>query len=116
LGNTACAIGNSSSFVRDASFFGTPVVLVGTRQDGRESDVHVTRVAPVAAEITGAAMAQLRHGHYAPSALYGDGKVSERIAEVLAALKPYCQKRLAYSPHAPTQKEAQFDYQGVTLS
>lgn len=41
-------------------------------------------------------MMQLRHGRYAPSTLYGDGQVSERIAEVLAGLKPYTQKRLAY--------------------
>jgi len=96
LANTACAIGNSSSFVRDAGFLGTPVVLVGNRQDGREMDVHVTRVPAVAAEIVEATIAQLRHGRYAPSTLYGDGQVSERIAEVLATLKPYTQKRLAY--------------------
>jgi UDP-hydrolysing UDP-N-acetyl-D-glucosamine 2-epimerase len=96
LANTACAIGNSSSFVRDAGFFGTPVVLVGNRQDGRERDLHVTRVPPVAAEIAEAAMMQLRHGRYAPSTLYGDGQVSERIAEVLASLEAYTQKRLAY--------------------
>ena len=96
LANTACAIGNSSSFVRDASFFGTPVVLVGTRQDGRERDLHVTRVPPVASEIAETAMAQLQHGRYTPSTLYGDGKVSERVAEVLATLKAYTQKRLAY--------------------
>ena len=96
LANAACAIGNSSSFVRDAGFFGTPVVLVGTRQDGRERDVHVTRVPPVAAEITEAAAAQLQHGRYAPSTLYGDGRVAERIADVVATLKPYKQKRLAY--------------------
>ena len=42
LARTACAVGNSSSFVRDASFFGTPVVLVGRRQDGREMDERVT--------------------------------------------------------------------------
>jgi UDP-hydrolysing UDP-N-acetyl-D-glucosamine 2-epimerase len=96
LANTACAVGNSSSFVRDASLLGTPVVLVGARQDGRETDRHVIRVPPVAADITEAVTAQLRHGPYAPSALYGDGQVSERIAEVLAVLKPYSQKRLAY--------------------
>ena len=44
LMSTACAIGNSSSFVRDASYFGTPVVLVGDRQEGRETDIHVARV------------------------------------------------------------------------
>lgn len=96
LANTACAIGNSSSFVRDAGFLGTPVVLVGNRQDGREMDVHVMRVPAVAADIVEAAIAQLRHGRYAPSTLYGDGQVSERIAEVIATLKPYTQKRLAY--------------------
>ena len=37
LANAACAVGNSSSFVRDAGYFGTPVVLVGNRQEGRET-------------------------------------------------------------------------------
>ena len=46
LAKAACAIGNSSSFVRDAGYLGTPVVLVGRRQEGRETDSHVTHVAP----------------------------------------------------------------------
>jgi UDP-hydrolysing UDP-N-acetyl-D-glucosamine 2-epimerase len=96
LANAACAIGNSSSFVRDASFFGTPVVLVGKRQHGRETAEHVTPVAPVATEIVAASCVQLDHGRYAPSALYGDGYVSERIAEGLAGLRPYVQKHLHY--------------------
>jgi UDP-hydrolysing UDP-N-acetyl-D-glucosamine 2-epimerase len=96
LANTACAIGNSSSFVRDAGYFGTPVVLVGARQDGRETDVHVTRVPPLAERIETAARAQLEHGRYAPSTLYGDGRVSERVSEALARLQPYIQKRLHY--------------------
>jgi UDP-hydrolysing UDP-N-acetyl-D-glucosamine 2-epimerase len=96
LANASCAIGNSSSFVRDASFFGTPVVLVGNRQDGREMDVHVMRVAPVASEVTAALRAQLAHGRYAPSTLYGDGCISEQIAKALAHLTPYVQKRLYY--------------------
>jgi hypothetical protein len=32
LASAACAVGNSSSFVRDASYFGTPVVLVGNHE------------------------------------------------------------------------------------
>lgn len=96
LANTACAIGNSSSFVRDASYFGTPVVLVGGRQDGRETDVHVVRVKPVRDEIRDAILRQLAHGRYAPSTLYGDGHVSRRIADGLARLKPYVQKRLHF--------------------
>ena len=96
LATTACAVGNSSSFVRDASYFGTPVVLVGNRQEGREIDVHVMPVAPNRDEIAASVRAQLLHGRYAPSSLYGDGHVSERIAEALAKLNPYIQKRLHY--------------------
>jgi UDP-hydrolysing UDP-N-acetyl-D-glucosamine 2-epimerase len=96
LANAACAIGNSSSFVRDAGYFGTPVVLVGTRQEGRETDAHVARAAPVADEIQLAATEQLARGRYAPSTLYGDGQVSERIARALSEIELYVQKRLHY--------------------
>lgn len=96
LANASCAIGNSSSFVRDASFFGTPVVLVGSRQDGRETDVHVKRVGSKAIEIMAMIREQLAHGRYSPSTLYGDGHVSERIARALVYLTPYVQKHLYY--------------------
>lgn len=96
LANTACAVGNSSSFVRDAGYFGTPVALVGARQHGRETDQHVTRVAPVADDIEAAIRAQLAAGRYDPSTLYGDGYAAERIARKLAELEPYVQKRLDY--------------------
>lgn len=96
LANAACAVGNSSSFVRDASFFGTPVVLVGNRQRGRERGEHVTPVAPVAADVARATRDQLEHGPYPPSALYGDGHVSTRVAEKLVGLEPYIQKTLSF--------------------
>ncbi|MCU1275208.1 MAG: UDP-N-acetylglucosamine 2-epimerase protein [Bryobacterales bacterium] len=96
LSHAVCAIGNSSSFVRDASFFGTPVILVGNRQEGRETDQHVQSVNPVAREIEAATRFQLRHGRYAASTLYGDGRVSGRIAAAVAQLTPYVQKRLYY--------------------
>lgn len=104
LSHTACAVGNSSSFVRDASYFGTPIVLVGNRQDGREIDRHVMPVPVDAMQIVAAIRTQLARGPYAPSPLYGDGDVSNRIAEGLARLTPYVQKRLHYvhedSPNA----------------
>ncbi|MBI1760322.1 MAG: UDP-N-acetylglucosamine 2-epimerase (hydrolyzing) [Acidobacteria bacterium] len=96
LANTACAIGNSSSFVRDASYFGTPVVLVGKRQEGRETDVHVVPSVPQADAVLNAVRQQLAHSRYAPSTLYGDGHVAGRIAQALGALHPYVQKRLHY--------------------
>ncbi|NLH10451.1 MAG: UDP-N-acetylglucosamine 2-epimerase (hydrolyzing) [Holophagae bacterium] len=96
LANAACCVGNSSSFVRDASYFGTPVVLVGSRQDGREVDAHVMRVPPARELIRDGVRAQLAHGRYQPSTLYGDGHVSARIAQALVTLQPYIQKRLDY--------------------
>jgi UDP-hydrolysing UDP-N-acetyl-D-glucosamine 2-epimerase len=96
LANAACVAGNSSSFVRDASYFGTPVVLVGARQYGREIDTHVTPVVLDAQKIEAAIRSQLAHGPYHPSTLYGDGHVSERIADALARLDPYIQKCLHY--------------------
>ncbi|HYO82738.1 MAG TPA: UDP-N-acetylglucosamine 2-epimerase, partial [Bryobacteraceae bacterium] len=102
LGRAACAVGNSSSFVRDAGYFGTPVVLIGNRQEGRETDVHAMRVQPLTETIVSAIRSQLEHGHYAPSQLYGNGYVSEGIANALATLEPYLQKRLDYI-HQPLE-------------
>jgi UDP-hydrolysing UDP-N-acetyl-D-glucosamine 2-epimerase len=96
LATTVCAVGNSSSFVRDATYFGTPVVLAGNRQAGREVGEHLMAVPPVACELAAAIKTQLAHGRYAPSSLYGDGHVSGRIANALAGLTPYVQKRLCY--------------------
>jgi UDP-hydrolysing UDP-N-acetyl-D-glucosamine 2-epimerase len=96
LARAACAVGNSSSFVRDAGYFGTPVVLVGDRQEGRECDVHVAKVDARADAIAQAVREQLEHGAYPTSSLYGDGYVAERVAEALATLTPYVQKRLHY--------------------
>jgi UDP-hydrolysing UDP-N-acetyl-D-glucosamine 2-epimerase len=97
LANTACAVGNSSSFVRDAGYFGTPVVLVGNRQNGRETDEHAIRVPCELEAIAETVKKQLAHGRYKPSNLYGDGYVSERIAAEIARLVPYKQKQLAYT-------------------
>ena len=96
LSNATCAVGNSSSFVRDASFFGTPVVLIGDRQEGRECAENVLHVDSGQKTILEAIQAQIRRGRYPPSRLYGDGGASKRIANHLASLKPFVQKRLGY--------------------
>ena len=96
LKSTACAVGNSSSFVRDSSFSGVPVVLVGNRQAGREHGPNVLPVEPDTDSIEKAVRAQLQNGRYEPSTLYGDGKASGRIVEALANIDLYSQKLLAY--------------------
>ena len=96
LARSACAVGNSSSFVRDSSFYGTPVVLVGDRQKGREKGSNCINVSYKKDLILDGVRKQLDHGHYVPSKLYGDGNASSKIADILSSLPVYHQKRLSY--------------------
>ncbi|MBX2811706.1 MAG: UDP-N-acetylglucosamine 2-epimerase (hydrolyzing) [Myxococcales bacterium] len=96
LASAQCAVGNSSSFVRDASFFGTPVVLVGQRQAFRERGDHVRPVSVDRTAIAEALAIQLEHGRYPPSELYGNGHVADQAAKAIAVAQIYAQKSLHY--------------------
>jgi UDP-hydrolysing UDP-N-acetyl-D-glucosamine 2-epimerase len=96
LKRAACAVGNSSSFIRDSTFSGTPVVLVGDRQVGREHGDNLVAVSPVSMDIANAVRSQLQHGRYAPSTLYGNGTASVQIVEKIKMFVPYRQKMLQY--------------------
>ena len=96
LANAACMIGNSSSGIREGSFLGSPYVNLGSRQNGREKDVNVTDVPHDVDAIVAAVEAQVAHGRYPGSKLYGDGKAGERIAGILADADVTIQKQLTY--------------------
>ena len=84
LNNSLCIIGNSSSSIREASRTGTPSVVVGYRQNGREFSDNVSYLPDFNSEsISNAIRKQIKHGKYAPSNLYGDGFAGKRIAEIL---------------------------------
>lgn len=93
---TACLVGNSSSGIREGAFIGTPVVNVGTRQDGRERGSNVIDVGYNSREIAEAMRYQIEHGPYPRETIYGDGKAGERIADVLARTDIRIQKRITY--------------------
>lgn len=93
LARAAVALGNSSSFIREGAFFGTPVVLVGSRQQKRERGNNVIEVKPEPTEIAEAVQKQIAHGRYEPDMRFGNGKASERMAEILAAVNPPIQKQ-----------------------
>lgn len=93
---SVCAVGNSSSFIRDTTFSGTPVVLIGDRQEGREISNNVIKTRADAKEIESAIRRQLSNGRYSPSSLYGNGSASKKIADTLASVDVYIQKRLHY--------------------
>ncbi len=96
LAKAACLVGNSSSFVRDASYLGTPVVLVGSRQDGREWSKAVKRIDPIKMQILKAINEQLSNGRYPSCDIYGIPGVSKKIVKILQSIKSYSQKRLHY--------------------
>lgn len=96
LKKTVCAVGNSSSFIRDSTFSGTPVVLVGDRQVGREHGINLKKTPIEKNSIIATIKEQLSHGPYDSCNLYGDGCSSERIVKHLKNIDLYTQKKLQY--------------------
>lgn len=92
LKKTACLVGNSSSGIKEASYFGTPVVNIGTRQQGRLRGPNVVDVGYDKAAISAAIKKQIQHGSYARSLLYCKPNTSERILETLLTIPLQSQK------------------------
>lgn len=87
LKNTSCLVGNSSSGIREAQVFGTPVVNIGSRQDDRERSLNVIDVPHDESEIIAAVQEQLEHGRYKDGTdLYGNGTAAEQIEKYLTSL------------------------------
>jgi UDP-N-acetylglucosamine 2-epimerase len=93
---SACAVGNSSSFIRDSTFSGTPVVLVGDRQVGRERGKNLSEAVMDRGSIMGSIRDQLKVGRYMGSDIYGDGTASNRIVNILKSHNPEIQKTISY--------------------
>jgi UDP-hydrolysing UDP-N-acetyl-D-glucosamine 2-epimerase len=96
LNNAVCAVGNSSSFVREGSFLGVPAVLVGDRQLGRELGPNIVKVDYDRNEIIRAIQKQIKHGDFNSVDLYGDGKTGRRIAKYLATMPLEIRKHMTY--------------------
>ena len=95
LKHAACLVGNSSSFIREASFFGTPTVLIGKRQEKREISNNVIKCNFNTNEIISKIKLQ-QNKRYKKNNLYGDGKSAKRISKLLYNLNPSIQKKLNY--------------------
>lgn len=79
-------IGNSSSFIKEASYLGKRAVIVGTRQNGREIGENVVPVQNLQKEIEVAISNALSKGDCGRSLLFGDGHACERICTILSAM------------------------------
>ena len=94
MAHCACMVGNSSAALREGAYLGTPAVTVGTRQHNRERGPNLVEVGYDSAEIAAAIHAQIEHGPYERSHLFGDGTAGRKIADVLAVARPVVQKEL----------------------
>lgn len=96
LNNAICAVGNSSSFLREAAFLGTPAVCVGDRQFNREHGPNVVFSNYTQESIADLIDSQIQHGRYQQSSLFGNGDAGKRIAELIPQLKASLLKPIMY--------------------
>ena len=83
MANARCLVGNSSSFLKEASVLGTPTVNVGGRQKLRLMPQNVLSIPVRGFEIENAIKYQLEHGRYQPSSVYFQEGTSKKITEQL---------------------------------
>ena len=96
MARAACLIGNSSSGIREGAYIGTPVVNIGSRQNGRDRGANVLDVPNDRRLIQDALARQISQGRYPMEPIYGDGTAGERIANVLVNETVEIQKRITY--------------------
>jgi UDP-hydrolysing UDP-N-acetyl-D-glucosamine 2-epimerase len=87
LASVKGCVGNSSSFVRDASFFGTPVIIIGNRQQGRIKTNNVTWLSNNELDALHLKMCSHFATRFHASICYGREGVSRRFVETLKTLK-----------------------------
>lgn len=95
---TSCLVGNSSSGIREGAYIGTPVVNIGSRQNGRERGKNVIQVNYKANNIYNALRKQVnKNSRYKQSNIYGDGNAAKKIINKLVTLKKISvQKKIRY--------------------
>ncbi|MFA7252970.1 MAG: UDP-N-acetylglucosamine 2-epimerase [Patescibacteria group bacterium] len=96
LNNALCAVGNSSSFIREAAYLGVPAVIVGDRQRGREHGSNVVFADYNSENIGKNVTSQLNHGRYKSDQIFGRGDAGKRIADKLATVKFTAIKKIMY--------------------
>lgn len=104
LKEAAAMVGNSSSGIIEAPFFGLPVVNIGSRQSGRLRAENVLDVAHDQESIRAAIECAMNDETFRTRARntrspYGDGHAGERIVEILTSLEigpQLLDKQIAY--------------------
>ena len=88
LKHTSCLIGNSSSGIRESAFIGTPVVNIGTRQNGRDRGKNVINSNYEIKNIYQAIIKQVKKNKkYKSSNIYGSGNTAKKIVNKIIEIK-----------------------------
>jgi len=93
LKNSKCLVGNSSAGIKECSYLGIPVVNVGSRQGARLHAENVLDVSCDEKSIKKAIQEQLKKKRYPASYIYDAGGTSKKIAETIATVELYIQKK-----------------------
>ena len=97
--NCGVLVGNSSSGLIEASYFGTPAVNIGIRQQGREKSHNVLDAKSESIISIKRTISRALKKNTNPSYLYGVGTSSPKIAQYLEKIKlssELIEKRLTY--------------------
>lgn len=86
LGQADVMVGNSSSGIIESASFGTPCLNLGTRQNGRLRNANVVDCPVFDTESIQTALQQALALRPPFGNLYGDGRTTERLAEILPSL------------------------------
>jgi len=93
LKKTSCLVGNSSSGIKECSYFGVPVVNVGSRQQSRLRGNNVIDVNYNSGDIKKAIEKQISCGKRKSSRIYYKSGSSDRVVDALSKTKLYNQKK-----------------------
>ncbi len=106
IASCKCCVGNSSAFVREAVACGTPVVLLGKRQQGRVKAQNVLPTKLDAHDIE-QSVRHIQGCKYKSSDKYGGGHTARRFIDALEGIQPYSQKvyyeGVQARPHGDTE-------------
>jgi UDP-hydrolysing UDP-N-acetyl-D-glucosamine 2-epimerase len=96
LQHSECLIGNSSVGIRECAYLGVPVVNIGSRQNRRDRGENVIDVDYCQEKIVTTILELVQRGKSNSSAIYGEGKAGQKIAELLASLPLQFHKTIMY--------------------
>jgi UDP-N-acetylglucosamine 2-epimerase (hydrolysing) len=83
LRHARVVVGNSSMGIREAPFYGTPTVNVGTRQDGRTQNPQIINVPPEKAQVLAAIRLSTSRPALRPVRDWGHGDSDQRFRRLL---------------------------------